>query len=86
MNYGNRNASSTYTKEDIAKSYSAACLTSIGVALAIRKVLEPQTRHMKGAKLIIYNSISAFAACSTAGFMNALLMRQTELTKGIDLY
>lgn len=41
---------------------------------------------MKGAKLILYNSVSAFAACSTAGFMNALLMRQTELTKGIDLY
>lgn len=41
MNYGNRNASSTYTKEDIAKSYSAACLTSIGVALGLRKILEP---------------------------------------------
>ena len=40
MNYGNRNASSTYTKQDIAKSYSAACATSITVALGIRKILE----------------------------------------------
>ena len=40
---------------------------------------------MKGAKLIVYNSISAFFACSTAGFVNAYLMRQTELEKGIDV-
>ena len=40
---------------------------------------------MKGAQLIIYNSISAFLACSTAGALNAYFMRQTEMVKGIDL-
>jgi len=85
LNYGNRNASSNYTEKDIAKSYGAACVSSIGVALGIRKALEGKTRHMKGSKLVIFNSISAFFACSTAGFLNAYFMRQTEMNTGIDV-
>lgn len=40
---------------------------------------------MKGPRLIVMNSVSAFFACSTAGFLNAYLMRTTELNKGIDI-
>lgn len=75
VNYGNRNASSVYTQEDIVKSYTAATVTSIVVALGIRKVLESRTRTMKGAKLLVFNSISSFFAISSAGFLNAYLMR-----------
>ena len=39
MNYGNRNASSLYTNEDVLKSYGIAVSSSIVVALGIRKVL-----------------------------------------------
>lgn len=39
MNYGNRNASSLYTTEDILKSYSVAVTSSIIVSLSIRKAL-----------------------------------------------
>lgn len=85
VNYGNRNASSVYTQEDIVKSYSAATITSIVVALGIRKALESRTRSMKGAKLLVFNSISSFFAISSAGFLNAYLMRQTELSKGVDI-
>ena len=85
MNYGNRNASSTYTTEDIVKGYSAACSTSIILALGIRKGLEPWTKGMKGSKLIVANSISTFFACTTAGAVNALLMRQKELYSGVDV-
>ena len=49
LNYGNRNASSNYTNLDIMKSYGAACLSSITVALAIRKALSGRTKNMKGA-------------------------------------
>ena len=86
LNYGNRNATSLYTTKDIIKSYTIAASASIVVALGIRKILEGQTKHMRGARLLIFNSISAFFACSTAGFLNAMFMRQTELKKGIDLY
>lgn len=79
VNYGNRNATSEYTTQDITKSYLAACTASIGVALAIRKALASRTAHITGAKLLIYNSISAGAAVAIAGYTNAYLMRQTEL-------
>jgi hypothetical protein len=85
LNYGNRNASSTYTTEDIAKGYGAACSASILIGLGIRKALEPWTRKMTGAKLIVANSISTFFACTTAGGVNALLMRQKEMYSGIDV-
>ena len=75
LNYGNRNASSSYTTSDIMKSYSYACVASIGVALGIRKMLEKRTKGMTGATLIVFNSISTFFACSTAGFLNAYCMR-----------
>ena len=60
------------------------CL-SITIAITIRKLLETRTRHMKGVKLIAYNSFSAFTACSLAGSLNAFTMRYTELKKGISL-
>ena len=66
------------------KSYGVAVASSIGVALGIRKALSGYTKHMKGSKLILMNSISSFFACSTAGFLNAYVMRKTELNKGID--
>lgn len=75
VNYGNRNASSVYTTQDIMKSYTCACAASVGVALGIRKALEGRTRHMKGAKLIVFNSVSAGLAVASAGFLNAYLMR-----------
>lgn len=86
VNYGNRNATSVYTTEDLVKSYTAATFTSIGVALSIRKMVEKHTRNMKGGKLLVFNSISSFFAISSAGFLNAYLMRQTELKRGVDIY
>lgn len=70
INYGNRNASSVYTQEDIAKSYTAATLTSCAVSLGIRKVLNSRTKQSKGVTQIIFNSISSYIAISTAGFIN----------------
>ena len=85
MNYGNRNATSTYTYQDISKSYSMALFSSISVSLAIRKALSGKTANMSGSLLIVYNSISTFFACSTAGFLNAYFMRQSELSRGIEI-
>jgi hypothetical protein len=85
MNYGNRNATSLYTNEDIIKSYMVAVSSSIGVALGVRRLLAPYSRNAVGAKLIVLNSISSFFACSTAGYLNAFFMRKTELDKGIDV-
>ena len=86
MNYGNRNATSNYTNNDILKGYAVACVASIGTALLIRKGFSSYTKNMKGAKLVVMNSISSFFACSTAGFLNAYFMRQSELDKGIEVF
>lgn len=39
MNYGNRNASSEYTTTDLARGYSAAVVTSVGIALVSRSLM-----------------------------------------------
>jgi len=86
VNYGNRNASGKTSIQDIGKSYAVAMTASISVSLIIRKVIAMKVGNVKGAKGIIYNSISAFFAVSTAGFINAYLMRLKELDTGIDIY
>ncbi len=85
MNYGNRNATSLYSTEDILKSYAVAVSSSIFVALTVRKALSGWTKNLHGSKLIIANAISSFFACATAGYMNAHFMRKTELERGIDI-
>lgn len=85
MNYGNRNATSLYTTEDIIKSYTVAVGSSIGVALAIRKVLSRYSNNATGSKLIFLNTFSSFWACAIAGYLNAFFMRRTELEKGIEI-
>ena len=79
LNYGNRNASSKYTNEDIIKSYLAACGSSLTISLAIRKALSSRTKGVTGAKAYIFNATSSFFACASAGFINAWFMRQTEM-------
>jgi sideroflexin-5 len=85
LNYGNRNASSNYTMEDISKSYVAACASSITIGLGIRKMLAKRSAAATGASLILLNSVSSFFACASAGFLNAYFMRQTEMQKGISV-
>ena len=40
---------------------------------------------MKGARLILLNSVSSFFACASAGYLNAWFMRKTEMQKGIHV-
>jgi len=74
-NYGNRNASSTYSTSDIMKSYACAAGSSCIVALGIRKAVEKQTATMTGSKLLFVNSVSSMIACAIAGFLNTWFMR-----------
>lgn len=85
LNYENRNASSTYTTQDIATSYTLATSAAIATALGIRKLVDKQAKQLKGGKLVLLNSVSSFFACALSGFMNAYFMRQTEIKTGIDV-
>jgi len=41
MNYGNRNASSTYTTADLGRGYAGAVAFSVSIALFSRTMLAP---------------------------------------------
>ena len=85
LNYGNRNASSNYTTEDILKSYFSAATIAIILSLGIRKAVASRVAGSTGAKMVLFNTISTYAACGCGGFVNAYLMRQTEIKTGINV-
>lgn len=85
MNYGNANASSPYTKEDIGKSYAMAVAASVGVSLLIRQINAKRSAAAFGARLIMLNAITSTVACMCGGFANNWFMRQVEMERGIEL-
>ena len=85
MNYENRNATSEYTTQDIVYSYSVATVAAIGSALVIRRALSSYSAKITGPVGYIFNSFSTFWALSISGFLNAWIMRRTEMQKGIDV-
>lgn len=85
MNYGNANASSPYTTNDLMRSYGAAVGTSAGIALLIRQINAKRSAVATGARLIMLNAITSTIACACGGFANNYFMRMVELEKGIEL-
>ena len=85
MNYGNANASSPYTSQDIGRSYGAAVGTSVGVALLIRQINLKRSAAATGARLIMLNAITSTVACMVGGFANNWCMRMVEMERGIEL-
>jgi len=88
MNYGNRNASSPYSMKDLAFSYTAAVSTSIAVALGMRSMAKKMLGKgaLSGAKLKLVNTLVAYVAAASAGAINLILIRKTELKTGIKVF
>ena len=85
MNYGNANASSPYTTNNLARSFGAAVGTSTFVALAIRQMNAKRSAAATGASLIMLNAFTSTTACACGGFANNWFMRSVEMEKGIEL-
>lgn len=85
MNYGNANASSPYTSEDITKGACAAVGSSVAVALTIRQINLKRSAAAKGPKLILLNAATSTIACAAGGFANNWFMRSAEMERGITL-
>ena len=83
MNYGNRNASSTYTLKDLGFGYSMAVISSISVALTLKKLFASQTKGLSSGKTIAANAVISYIAVACAGFLNNYCMRYAELGTGI---
>lgn len=86
INYGNRNASSPYTTNDLAFGYSAAVGSSVSVALVLRKLFSGMTSRFTGPKLTLINSLVAAMASGSANFLNTFCMRQAEAKNGIEVF
>mmetsp|Transcript_42982 Transcript_42982/g.41349 ORF Transcript_42982/g.41349 Transcript_42982/m.41349 type:complete len:106 (+) Transcript_42982:455-772(+) len=86
MNYGNRNASSNYTMNDILKGYTAAVVSSVGMGVGLKKLFYNMTKNLKGGSMILVNSVLTFTAVATAGALNSYCMRMGELDKGITVF
>ena len=85
MNYGNANASSPYTAEDIGKSYACAVGASVGIAMLIRQINLKRSAAATGSKLIMLNAITSTVACMCGGFANNWFMRMKEMDQGLEL-
>lgn len=85
INYANRNASSHYSNEDIAKSYIGAVSAAIGLSLGCRMAFQPLAKKLFGPSLILFNSATSFLGIAAAGYANTILMRQAEKKHGIDI-
>ena len=79
MNYGNRNATSTYTMTDLGKGYVAASLTSMGIALYTRTIWASWLKSLHGAKYTLANAVVGYLAAASAGSINLIIMRYKEL-------
>eukprot|EP00834_Sanchytrium_tribonematis_P007839 NODE_782_length_3919_cov_0.611518.p1 type:complete len:301 gc:universal NODE_782_length_3919_cov_0.611518:2831-3733(+) len=80
FNYYNANKSTILTNEEIATAYSAAVLTSCGVALGLNQL------YKSGRLPRFFNKIVPFIAVATAGTANLYLMRRKETINGITVY
>lgn len=85
MNYGNRNASSSYDLSDLAKGYSAALVSSVLIALYTRRLFAPTLKNLQGPSLTFANSILNYVATAVAGASNLVFMRYKELSDGIKV-
>lgn len=83
LNYGNRNASSPYTQNDILKGYTGAVVTSLTIALTLNKLFSGITSKMPPNKKLIASTFFNWIAVSAANVANISLMRYKELKSGI---
>jgi hypothetical protein len=85
MNYGNRNASSEYSINDLSRGYFGAVAMSVSIALGSRTLLAKPLSTLKGPKYFILNAFLNYLAAATAGATNLALMRFKELDEGITV-
>lgn len=70
----------------MALGYASAVGSSIAVAVTLRKLTAGVTKGAKGPRLLFLNTIVNGTAGGCASFCNTYMMRQAEISKGIDVY
>ena len=80
LNYGNRNATNVASTVNIMLSYTAAAVSSVFIAIVLRKfIIGKYALRMKAGNQILFNSTTSFLALAGASVVNAFVMRSGEL-------
>lgn len=66
--------------------YAAAVATSVVLGLILKAPINRYMRTVSRGTMILSNSIVNSVAFAAGGIVNAFIMRETELRKGINLY
>lgn len=85
LNYANKNASATYSNNDLAIGYAGAVSASIVIGVSLRKLTEGATKKATGVRLMALNSFVGAVAAAGAAYCNTTLMRQAECKSGIEV-
>ena len=76
MNYFNRNATSTYTVNDILKGYASAVTISITLGLSFQAIFRPAIAKIKSTPVqLLARAVLTAIAAGSAGSANVLMMR-----------
>ena len=85
LNYGNRNASSTISINQLAQSYCFAVTVSISAAMALRKLFSRFTQGKTGLLAACLNSTVSLGAVALSSSLNVYVVRQGEIKQGITV-
>lgn len=84
LNYAN--ASGQKTNTDLTAGYLAAVATSVVLGLVLKTPISRYVKSISRPTMILGNSLVNSIAFAAGGIVNAVVMRETELRKGINLY
>ena len=85
LNYGNRNASSTQTTQELLQAYCIATGTAIGVAGSLRALSSVMLTGKTGGMARLINYFIGYAAVASSSAANVYAMRMGEMKSGIKV-
>ncbi|XP_070541583.1 sideroflexin-5-like [Ptychodera flava] len=84
VNYANRNASKPASTSQFLLGYVGAVTTACAIAVGLRFVVD-KAKNFSPATRTLVQRLVPFPAVATAGVCNVVLMRLSELGKGIEV-
>ena len=85
VNYSNRNASKPTPTSRFVLGYMGAVTSAVGIALSLSALIKRANNLSPAMKLMVQKFVP-FPAVATASTCNVLLMRNSELTEGIEVF
>ncbi|KAK6174322.1 hypothetical protein SNE40_017625 [Patella caerulea] len=84
VNYANRNASKPTPTSRFIMGYVGAVTSAVSIAVGLKSLIKKASRFSPATKLLIQRFVP-FPAVATASTCNVILMRNNELSEGIEV-